>query len=569
MSILEAAKRLPCFSVVNMQTKIKEGQHEHALHSHSYKRYKQSQGTPAAGSQEAVAFSMPLHGQQLGKHLQRHGQQQMRQMALRSSNGRLHQVHDAGRGPTQTQTLPGGYACRKHPNANSFGSNSNLYLQNDVDRRFYFEKPAASNCNLHSRSFAKSLNQLCVEPAVLAPDTSPADQRPLPPAAMFADLPQEFPLTRSVSTTTDIYTSAASPKTHMQHKHRRNMATNTQTQKLRDNYEEQAARLCGLKRGLRKTKDELFQEFCKRAGIRNKPKNIYYISSEEADDVPQSQLPQTSKRRRSQNGYHKNDDDDADGDEHGFQEFRSGPSLDDDHLFVVTDHAQLVHPHGMAASMYMDPMLPTLRKLNSNLSLHTQASNMWAWPEQRLTSEHNQSRTLPRSFMRQPAGSQDSLGSQLSSYSPGHQRISQLMQHQHQQQQHQLHPQNRYLSTLTLLHGEEAQIKAQPQPQAVQWPTAIPSSPSNYVNGYPHPQPLYTPAIAVPVSSSSNTSHPAKFQRAYAFDDAHRRGSLAIGEAFDLDEMERDRRRSHASLFGGTGVAQKREQYDLINGTAV
>lgn len=43
-------------------------------------------------------------------------------------------------------------------------------------------------------------------------------------------------------------------------------------------------KLCGLRRGIRKTKDELFEEFCKRAGVRPKPKNIYYIENDD-DDV--------------------------------------------------------------------------------------------------------------------------------------------------------------------------------------------------------------------------------------------------------------------------------------------
>ncbi|XP_064555192.1 uncharacterized protein stg1 [Drosophila montana] len=543
--------RLPCFSVADIQARCKEGQGEHVL-SHSYKRYKQP-GTAAAASQETPP--MPLHGQREQQQPSGH-QQHPRQMALRSSNGRLHQVHDAGRGPSQTQTLPAGYACRKHPNAG--GSNLNLYLHNDLERRFYFEKPAVSKCNVHSRSFAKSLNELCMEPALPAP-------APPPPAATFADLPQEFPLTRSVSTTTDIYTP---PSVQPQRKQRRNMATNTQTPY--DDEEEQTARLCGLKRGLRKTKDELFQEFCKRAGMRSKPKNIYYIPSEEADDAPPSQEPQPLRRsyEESHKSNHNDDDDDDDGDDHGFRQFRSGPTLDEDHLYVVGDQAQLVLPRRV--SMCVDPMLPPLmqtqqlRKLNSNLSLHTPQSDAWPWPmQQRLASEHGQSRTLPRCFLRQPAGSQDSLGSLQSSYSASQQRFSQLM-HQHQQQ---LHQQNRYLSTLTLPRPcDEAQLKPQP---AVHWPTAIPSSPSNYATGYPLPQPIYAPAIAVPVSSAVAASHPPKFQRAYAFDDAQRRASFAVNEGYDLDEIERERRRSHASLFGGPGMPQTREQYDLINGTAV
>lgn len=226
----------------------------------------------------------------------------------------------------------------------------------------------------------------------------------------------------------------------------------------------------------------------------------------------------------------------------------------------------------------MTSMVPSqqLRKLNSNLSLHMPQTEVWPWiAQQRLSSEHGQSRTLPRCFLRQSAGSQDSLGSLQSSYSASQQRLSLMQQHPQQ-----LHQHNRYLSTLTLPRPvDEAHMKpqtqtqSQPQPKpAVHWPTAIPSSPSNYANGYPLPHPLYAPSIGVPVSSSIAVSHPPKFQRAYAFDDAQRRASqasCAVSEAFDLDEMERERRRSHASLFSGLVMPQAREQYDLINGTAV
>lgn len=595
--------RLPCFSVTNIHAKIKEDQKQEAL-SRSYKHYKQP-GTVVTSSASEESLQQAIQDQQQHQHQQqqRLDQQQPQlhqQLALRASNIRLHQVHDLG----QTQTLPGGYACRKHPNAIGGGSNLNLYLHNDLERRFFFEKPAVSKCNLHSRSFAKSLNELCMEPALPAPPALPPLHATLPlpdPPATFADLPQEFPLTRSVSTATDIYNSNP-PSAQMQRRQRRNMATNTQHLPLDEDDDDTEARLCGLKRGLRKTKDELFNEFCKRAGMRAKPKNIYYIPSEDSDEKePPAKLPLSQQIRRTledsrernqnyNNNYsNSNNDDDEDGDDHGFRQFRSTPgvTLDGDHLYIVADPAQLVIPR--RSSMCVEPILPPLlqmppmRKLNSNLSLHTPQSEIWPWAsQQHLASEHGQSRTLPRCFLRQPTGSQDSLGSMQSNYSASQQRFSQLMQ-QHQQQ---LQQQNRYLSTLTLplplsprpTNGEL------PSNSGVQWPAAIPSSPSNYG----HPQPLYPPPISVSVSNAvtslpSQVHPPAKFQRAYAFDDAQRRASFAVSDAFDLDELERERRRSHASLFGGMPMPQSlsqpqsqsqtqpqyREPYDVINGTAV
>ncbi|XP_002134559.2 uncharacterized protein stg1 [Drosophila pseudoobscura] len=564
--------RLPCFSVANIHAKIKEGQ-QHPL-SHSYKRYKQPGAQQQTGSQDTLNQGHPpaIHQQQHQHQQQQQPQQSHEshqphvQRTLRgTTSSRQHQVHDAGRTPSQTQTLPGGYACRKHPNVAS-----NLYLHNDLERRFYFEKPAVSKCNLHSRSFAKSLNELS------GPTPVPLT---LPAPALFADLPQEFPLTRSVSTTTDIYstppTGAAAPSTgQLKRKQHRNMATNTHHIQPQSQHQEDQSRLCGLKRGLRKTKDELFQEFCRRAGVlgRAKPKNIYYISGGEEEEQQQQQHEQEI----DQDAGVRQDDDDADGDDHGFRQFRGG--MEEDQLYVIGDHAQLVGPRRASMCPLDAPLGHPLRKLNSNLSLHNEA----VWPGAAFASgqlrlappEQAQSRTLPRCFLRQSAaaGSQDSLGSLQSgiSFSASQQRFNHLMMQHQQQLQHQ----NRYLSTLTLPRPAEEQ---QPQPQqqlppktqVVQWPAAIPSSPSNYGHGgyQQHPQPLY-PATSSSASASAGSAagaHPPKFQRGYAFDDAQRRASFAVNDAaFDLDEIERERRRSHASLFG-----QNLDPYDLINGTAV
>ncbi|XP_034659593.1 uncharacterized protein LOC117895794 [Drosophila subobscura] len=583
--------RLPCFSVANINAKIKEGQQQqqqqqlqHPL-SHSYKRYKQPGVQQQTGSQDTLnQVHLPANHQQQSQSQPHESYQPQVLRALRANTavGRQHQVHDAARNPGQTQTLPGGYACRKHPNV---ASNLNLYFHNDLERRFYFEKPAVSKCNLHSRSFAKSLNELS------GPTVGPVAPLTLPAPALFADLPQEFPLTRSVSTTTDIYSTpptgaaaaAVAPHTgQLKRKQHRNMATNTHNMQPQDQSQSQSqdqSRLCGLKRGLRKTKDELFQEFCRRAGVlgRAKPKNIYYISGgeEEEEQLQQRIDPETTVRQ---------DDDDADGDDHGFRQFRCG-GMDEDQLYVVGDHAQLVGPRRASMCPLEAPLGHPLRKLNSNLSLH----NETAWPGAAFASgqlrlmppEQAQSRTLPRCFMRQSsaaaaaaAGSQDSLGSLQSgiSFNAGasQQRFNHLML-QHQQQ---LQQQNRYLSTLTLPRPAEEQQQQQqqlpPKTQVVQWPAAIPSSPSNYGHGgyQQHPQPLY-PATSVAVNAAPGAApgaaHPPKFQRGYAFDDAQRRASFAVSDAaFDLDEIERERRRSHASLFG-----QNLDPYDLINGTAV
>lgn len=181
------------------------------------------------------------------------------------------------------------------------------------------------------------------------------------PPEQFSDLPQEFPLTRSISTTTDIYTYSNDRLSHMAHvsesnnsrdyNRKRNVATSTRcnnidtetqtigssnnnnktkstnfkTQQLDNNYSEKRPKnrngtatarenhceneddvevsqsLCGLRRGIKKTKDELFEEFCKRAGVRPKPKNIYYITGEEnADNEQDARIDEIKQQCKSQ-----------------------------------------------------------------------------------------------------------------------------------------------------------------------------------------------------------------------------------------------------------------------------
>ncbi|XP_037932210.1 putative uncharacterized protein DDB_G0280071 [Teleopsis dalmanni] len=677
--------RLPCLTISNLHEKIKEGENPR---SHSYKSYKQV-----------------TEQKQQQKRAQNHSQR-------RTINGLMlppippSEMDSEGKKFLQQI---GSYACRKHPNV----TGSNLYLNNDTDQRYYFEKPPSLKCNLHSKNLAKSLNELYTEPA---PPVGP----PPPPSTIkvgarqtfprysqqqqqhqyqhqqqtqFGELPQEFPLTRSISTTTDIFTNASAQGNkgngngssnacisrgtatpNIERKNRRNMATNTNTHntetQLKENerknvairrhttdtvddmLDEEPHRLCGLKRGIRKTKDELFQEFCKRAGMRPKPKNIYYIENEEND------LPEVDDD--------ENDDDGVDN-QNGFHQLHE----DEDEIYVVDDVRDLQsNPmrNMRRASMYVEPT--HLRKLNSNLSLHilqppekfmqkslfdlerSDSTNDMSthYPEfyynkspyggsqNRLHHDYNpqiyQSRTLPRSFLKKTTGSQDSLGSASlhasatalhNAYSASQNRLTNLML-QHQQQ---LQQQNRFLSMATHKSCEDLNsnypqapinvayattARAQQQLQqtsinsnnnnnnnsinnnnnsnntlqqpTVQWPAAIPSSPSNFPNKYQIYAPVSNNPLATHLPHSLVTrsvsggaattigSAPPKFQRGYAFDE-QRRASAITTDAFDLDEIERERRRSHASLFGGMngilngGSNVSAEHYDLINGTAV
>lgn len=321
---------------------------------------------------------------------------------------------------------------------------------------------------------------------------------------------------------------------------------------------------------------------------------------------------------------------------------------------------------------------------------HYTLRDSYGGSQQRLHQDyHNQaiyqSRTLPRTFLKRSGDSQDSIASAVglnasatqlhNMYSASQQRLTNLMM---QQQQQQLQQQNRYLSmsreqelynSRYSLHKsneelnrhyiqqqqQQQPIYIQPhqlqqyqqqqhqnsastqnyssttlkQPSLVQWPAAIPSSPSNFSGSFRLYSPLTpnnnnnshnstTQNHALLTRSNSNgaaasiitaggqqvvvngsvttsgSQGPPKFQRAYAFDE-QRRPSAILADAFDLDEIERERRRSHASLFnsnlgvnantvnsngvmsgsshggsGGGGNSNKnQDHYDMINGTAV
>ncbi|XP_046803004.1 putative uncharacterized protein DDB_G0285119 [Lucilia cuprina] len=412
--------RLPCFTISNLQEKIKEG--ENRFNSHTYKSYKHE--IESKKPMEKLRQQQNRKHQVTAQELELDTKKLLMNMAQvngKSGGGAGGNAAKTGRRVVDaaTDVNTGPFACRKHPN----GMSSTMFL-NELDRRYYFEKPSTSStqskCNLHSRNLAKSLNELYTESstssAILPPPPPPSAVRvgvggglqlqtqtlPRPPQ-QFSDSPQEFPLTRSVSTTTDIYATqnvsfsgVSSTKTDYgnsnNNNRRRNVATNTryntdtetqtngnsggssnntktqlqqqrnniahskktlpqqlqqQTQRhnniyktnyaattttatyasdddlvgdssnkhhhrqqrhLRatvnghkadendndqvdnndddddDNDEEQPQKLCGLKRTIRKTKDELFEEFCKRAGVRPKPKNIYYIENHEGEN---------------------------------------------------------------------------------------------------------------------------------------------------------------------------------------------------------------------------------------------------------------------------------------------
>lgn len=163
------------------------------------------------------------------------------------------------------------------------------------NRRYFFERPT-SKCDMHAKNLAKSLNELYTDPA--------------PNTLLPFDGSHEFPLTRSVSTTTDIFSTCSNggfPATNSNsHKSLRTFTpqlnkrtvyrpecqlSNANYKSLsrdgsRDSLQDTGTNPTkGILMNRTKSKDELFMEFCKKAGQRPKPKDIYYIDAPYDDAV--------------------------------------------------------------------------------------------------------------------------------------------------------------------------------------------------------------------------------------------------------------------------------------------
>lgn len=130
------------------------------------------------------------------------------------------------------------------------------------------------------------------------------------------DLPNEFPLTRSVSTTTDIFSNCSnggftttnsnshkSLRTYTPQLNKR-MSNRRQECELQNRTYKSISRdgshdslngngmnqYKGILTNREKSKDELFMEFCKKAGQRPKPKDIYFIDHSPYDDAAQKDV---------------------------------------------------------------------------------------------------------------------------------------------------------------------------------------------------------------------------------------------------------------------------------------
>lgn len=490
--------------------------------------------------------------------------------------------------------------------------------------RYFFEKPA-HKCDVHQRNLAKSLNELYTDPA---------------PRTLFSfDLPHEFPLTRSVSTTTDIFSNCSggfggnsasqrSFKTLTPQPNKRTTVTlhtssfgdtndddnrsiskSLSRDSLNDMYFNNTNNNGNQTKGIllkrNKSKDELFNEFCKKAGQRPKPKDIYYIEQSSYDDqipdsifVVENYATIRKNRRHSTSNIRKISNLSA-----------SNQSLKDSNLSngrKTIPMKNIFDANTFGGSTETGATFLSNNHIDNNNYFSQNRSNS-------RDSNLYQSRTLPRDFLKQSGDfsfDDDPLAGRRVSvnglYTPYDNNIAmnvpiaapkQFSSNDDDNENFY----NKNVHPLNTQNNQQRDIYNGPDDMlTVQWPNAIPGSPSTFSNRSQFQgnfNQIYSPCIQSNMQRrssfySQHYPHPLRKQQAInsisnggstsdnedvtntnnssytngRTDDADG-GSASSGNSdefgmFDLDRMEKERRKSHASLF-------EVDQIDFMNGTPV
>lgn len=435
---------------------------------------------------------------------------------------------------------------------------------------------------------AKSLNELYTEPA---------------PRTLFPfDLPNEFPLTRSVSTTTDIFsncsggggrsnTSQKSFKTLTPQPSKR---TNSQSKFLNDvNSRDSLIDICGATKGIltnrNKSKDELFMEFCKQAGQRPKPKDIYFIEKCQSDDAAEDSVfivdnygslrrmrrNSATNTRKPSNIYNSNQ---SLKDVNNINTKKSYPIKN---IFDVDSFGGSTDTAAIFLNNRVDNYLSQQRNnsRDSNLSLY-------------------QSRTLPRDFLKRNVEfifEEDRLSGRRVSASGLYTQYNNNMTmtagaqppiisittdskpfvggDRYNDNNDAINKEEFYKKSYDALASRNSRqcdaYTGGEETLTVQWPNAIPGSPSSFSNRSQfrvgHNGTLYqqNPRMTTFYSQIPQKSAPIRNESNEENDTVTCDNDSVIGSeeygTFDLDRIEKERRKSHASLF----------QIDYENGTPV
>lgn len=438
-------------------------------------------------------------------------------------------------------------------------------------------------CDVHQKNLAKSLNELYTEPA---------------PSTLFPfDIPNEFPLTRSVSTTTDIFSNCSGGFGNSQKSLKaltpqpnKRMGRDTIERNYRSVSRSGSHDSMNSSNGIRtKSKDELFSEFCKKAGQRPKPKDIYFIDRSAYDDETESNVfvvdNYATIRKNRRNSKSSN-------------VFNSNLSLKD------TNNVNSNSKTFLPKSVFDANSFGGSTERNA-IILNNRVNNYFS--QSRSSSRDSniyQSRTLPRDFMKRNVEfvfDHDVMSGRRVSASGLYTPYNNSMT---------LTTPIAIPTAVTTNMGTDEYYKKSFDPLtsrnsrkcdaftgsedtlSVHWPNAIPGSPSSFSNRsqfranqmgaiysprenpkrmssfhsqhFPQPQKKQQiiSGFSNSVTPSDNDDDTINFNVDVDDGDSVISGGSDDCGTFDLDRMEKERRQSHANLF-------QVDEIDLVNGTPV
>uniref|UniRef100_A0A182J5F8 Voltage-dependent calcium channel gamma-5 subunit n=1 Tax=Anopheles atroparvus TaxID=41427 RepID=A0A182J5F8_ANOAO len=499
--------------------------------------------------------------------------------------------------------------------------------------RYYFERQREYNddaaCRLHAaqslgrtEGVTKSLTDLLYtepERSEASPgersngDGQRANESVRSPGATF-DAPQWTPggkLTRSVSTYTDLL-----PVTVEDEPRGRSVRKRSPSQPDGESHTK-VANICGISRqylSRELSKEKLFNEFCKKVGPRPKPKNIYYIDSNDGhhgDDHYRSVFvvdPSSnashgrthtrrrnsvseSSRRRTQDhlpcipgGYReriRSDNsldvvaDDGDG-QHGrrrdpigrarsvdyrqtlprnFQQRHLAASEPEDETGGFGERLALQRKRVSASGILMDPV--RLNASHGDLTSDGMTpSGVSGWPRGTARQHPHYHHAVKPATLHCPKYLDPPT------YSPTLGESAPHRYHHHPLKQPQQPGKGAPLAPH--VHRSFGDLTSQ---QHFRRPTILSSQVFSPIS---QPTPPTTIRVVQPQHHRPQQRHDTTQQEPAELAAAHRHPSLP-SPVFDLDRIERERRKSHSQLFlsGTASTSSTVAQYDFVNGTAV
>lgn len=443
---------------------------------------------------------------------------------------------------------------------------------------------------MHAKNLAKSLNELYTDPA--------------PSTPIQFDVSHEFPLTRSVSTTTDIFSTCSNggftatnsnshkslqtftPQPNKRATYRqecqlpnanyKSLSRDGSRDSLHDAVAHQHTK--GILMNRTKSKDELFMEFCKKAGQRPKPKDIYFVDHTPYDEASRNdvfivQNYATIRKNRRNSNYIEaaqktaniyNSNQSLNYPRNNAKTYAPQNIFDADAFGGSTEHALLNSSHDnylqRSRSNSRDTNLYGSRTLPKDFMKRTHTYDMDDLAARRISANglytpYNLSMTLPATAAPVVAQPPQPPTATADFY-------------------------QKSFDTLANRNGRQrdANTAGNEDTLSVQWPSAIPSSPRfGYATFYsPSTQRKATQMSTfysqhfprAPTASASNRFDDVDYENTdirnsceQLVDDSVLVNESDSFDTFDLDRLERERRKSHASLF--------EIDVDFGNGTAV